>query len=219
LVGDRRKLLDAIAALQEGRAKTIAQPLPTVDSAEEKLTGPKEAERRQLTVMFLRPRRFDRAFNSAGPRGPSRGVIGTYHKCVAETVARFDGFVAKYMGDGVLTYFGYPYAHEDDPERAVRAGLLLVDAVRHAQATEPLQVRIGIATGLVVIGDLIGSGESQERGIVGETPNLAARLKALAPPGTVVIGPRTRRLLANLFEYQVPECGFASKRPISKVCV
>ena len=106
-----------------------------------------------------------------------REVISAYQKCVAETVRRFDGFVAKYMGDGVLIYFGYPQAHEDDAERAVRAGLEMVAAVTALKSSVPLQTRIGIATGLVVVGDLIGSGEAQERGIVGETPNLAARLQ------------------------------------------
>jgi class 3 adenylate cyclase len=109
-------------------------------------------------------------------------VIGAYHKCVAETVARFAGFVAKYMGDGVLIYFGYPQAHDDDAERAVRAGLALIEAVGKPRVQEALQVRIGVATGLVVVGDLIGSGEAQERGVVGETPNLAAR-QALAVGG------------------------------------
>src|SRR5262249_33922347 len=129
-----------------------------------------------------------------------REIIGVYHRCGAETVARFDGFVAKYMGDGVLVYFGYPQAHEDDAERAVRAGLALVEAVGRLQATEPLRVRVGIGTGLVVVCDLTTSGEGQERGVVGETPTLAARLQGLAAPGTVVIGPQTRRLLGDLFE-------------------
>jgi Adenylate cyclase, family 3 (some proteins contain HAMP domain) len=131
-----------------------------------------------------------------------RSVIGTYHACVAETVSRFGGFVAKYMGDGVLVYFGYPGAREDDIERAVQAGLALVDAVERLPTSEALRVRIGIATGLVVVGDLIGSGASQEQAVVGETPNLAARLQALAEPGTVVIAETTRRLLAGLYEYE-----------------
>ena len=105
-----------------------------------------------------------------------REVISAYQKCVAETVRRFGGFVAKYMGDGVLIYFGYPQAHEDDAERAVRAGLELVAAVSSLKTHAPLQTRVGIATGLVVVGDLIGSGASQEQAIVGETPNLAARV-------------------------------------------
>ena len=131
-----------------------------------------------------------------------REVISAYQKCVAETVQRFDGFVAKYMGDGVLIYFGYPQAHEDDAERAVRAGLELVAAVGDLKTHAPLQTRIGIATGLVVVGDLIGSGASQEQAIVGETPNLAARLQAIAEPNSVVIAESTRRLLGNLFELQ-----------------
>jgi hypothetical protein len=117
-------------------------------------------------------------------------------------VVRFGGFVAKYMGDGVLIYFGYPQAREDDAERAVRAGLELVIAVGALKAASPLQSRVGIATGLVVVGDLIGSGEAQERGIVGETPNLAARLQALADPDTVVIAESTRKLLGGLFDLQ-----------------
>src|SRR5262249_18584701 len=117
-------------------------------------------------------------------------------------VRRFDGFVAKYMGDGVLVYFGFPRAHEDDAERAVRAGLAVVEEVRGIAAADPLQVRIGIATGLVVVGDLIGEGASQEQAVVGETPNLAARLQALAEPGWVVIAAATRRLLGNLFRLQ-----------------
>ncbi|MGH6776715.1 MAG: AAA family ATPase [Bradyrhizobium sp.] len=131
-----------------------------------------------------------------------REIISAYQKCVTETVRQFDGFVAKYMGDGVLVYFGYPKAHEDDAERAVRAGLELITAVTGLQTGAPLQTRIGIATGLVVVGDLIGSGEAQERGIVGETPNLAARLQAIAEPNTVVIAEGTRKLLGDLFELQ-----------------
>src|SRR4029077_1690773 len=116
-----------------------------------------------------------------------RDVISAYQKCVAETVQRLGGFVAKYMGDGALVYFGYPQAHEDDAERAVRAGLELIAAVTDLKAITSLQTRVGIATGLVVVGDLIGSGEAQERGIVGETPNLAARLQGIAEPNMVVI--------------------------------
>ena len=108
-------------------------------------------------------------------------------------VGRFAGFVAKYMGDGVLVYFGYPSAHEDDPESAVRAALATIEAVRRLDLSEDLAVRIGIATGLVVVGDLIGEGAAQERGVVGETPNLAARQQALAQPETLVIAESTRR--------------------------
>ena len=131
-----------------------------------------------------------------------REVISAYQKCVAETVQRFGGFVAKYMGDGVLVYFGYPQAHEDDAERAVRAGLELVAAVSALKTHAPLQTRVGIATGLVVVGDLIGSGASQEQAIVGETPNLAARLQGIAEPNSVVIAESTRKLVGNLFELQ-----------------
>ena len=131
-----------------------------------------------------------------------REVISAYQKCVAETVQRFGGFVAKYMGDGVLVYFGYPQAHEDDAERAVRAGLELVAAVGELKTHAPLQTRVGIATGLVVVGDLIGSGASQEQAIVGETPNLAARLQGVAEPNRVVIAESTRKLVGNLFELE-----------------
>jgi class 3 adenylate cyclase/predicted ATPase len=131
-----------------------------------------------------------------------REVISAYQKCVAETVRRFGGFVAKFMGDGVLVYFGYPQAHEDDAERAVRAGLELVAAVGGLKTHALLQTRVGIATGLVVVGDLIGSGASQEQAIVGETPNLAARLQGVAEPNSVVIAESTRRLVGNLFELE-----------------
>ena len=132
-----------------------------------------------------------------------REVIGAYHKCVAETIGRFDGFVAKYMGDGVLIYFGYPSAHEDDAERAVRAGLGVIDAVGRLDVRSvKLQARIGIATGLVVVGDLIGEGAALEQSVVGETPNLAARLQTLAQPGTLVIADSTRRQIGMLFEVE-----------------
>jgi class 3 adenylate cyclase len=132
-----------------------------------------------------------------------REIIGTYHRCCADKITKAGGFVAQYLGDGVLAYFGYPEAHEDDPERAVRAGLTLVDAVSRLQAgyNTALQARIGIATGLVVVGDLI-SDDARERGVVGETPNLAARLQGLAEPGQVVISHGTRRLTGGLFEYR-----------------
>ena len=144
------------------------------------------AERRQVTVMFS-----DLVGSTAlaARMDPEdlREVISSYQKCVAETVGRFGGFVAKYMGDGALVYFGYPQAHEDDAERAVRAGLELVAAVDGLKTHAALQTRVGIATGLVVVGDLIGSGASQEQAIVGETPNLAARLQGVAEPNSVVI--------------------------------
>jgi len=130
-----------------------------------------------------------------------REIISAYQKCVAEAVRRFGGFVAKYLGDGVLVYFGYPQAHEDDAERAVRAGLELVSAVSDLKAHTVLKTRVGVATGLVVVGDLIGSGSAREQAVVGETPNLAARLQGVAEPNMVVIADSTRRLLGNLFEF------------------
>ncbi len=162
-------------------------------------TSVSSAERRQLTVLFCDVVGSTTLATRLDPEDLGE-ILGAYHRCVADVVGRLDGFVAKYMGDGVLVYFGYPQAHEDDPERAVRTGLALIDAVGQLPGPEPLQIRIGIGTGQVVVGDLIGSGEAQERGIVGETPNLAARLQALAEPNSVVIGPRTRRLLGDLFE-------------------
>ncbi len=127
-------------------------------------------------------------------------VIRTYQTCVAATIQQFDGFIARYVGDGVLIYFGWPEARETDAERAVRAGLAVAAAVNAAVSNEPLQVRIGIATGLVVIGEPIGSGDSRQQTAVGETPNLAARLQGLAGPGQVVIDSATRRQIGGLFE-------------------
>jgi class 3 adenylate cyclase len=195
LLGHRRKMLPAIAELS-GAALVMPQP---ASAPEEKRRH--DAERRQLTVMFTDLVGSTALSTTLDPED-LHSVIGAYHKCVAETVVRFDGFVAKYMGDGVLIYFGYPQAHEDDPERAVRAGLALIEAVGKLRVQEPLQVRIGVATGLVVVGDLVGSGEAQERGVVGETPNLAARLQGIAAPDTVVIAEGTRRLLGDLFELE-----------------
>ena len=132
-----------------------------------------------------------------------REVIAAYHSCAAEAVTRFGGYVAKYMGDGVLVYFGYPEAHEDDAENAVRAALALVAEMAQLFAKSGChQVRVGIATGLVVVGELLGTGEVQERNVVGETPNLAARLQSAAAPNTVVVDATTRRLAGELFEYE-----------------
>ena len=125
-----------------------------------------------------------------------------YHRCVAETVRRHNGLVAHAYGNTAVVYFGYPYAHEDDPERAVRAALELVAAVAALRHRTPLQTRVGIATGLVVVGDIADAGGTQQHSIVGETPSLAARLQAIAEPGTVVIAESTRKLLGNLFELE-----------------
>ena len=191
--GHRKKLLEAIAELAD------AFPVSPQPAIEPKARD--AAERRQVTVVFS-DLVGSTALSARMDPEDLREVISAYQKCVAETVGRFGGFVAKYMGDGVLVYFGYPQAHEDDAERAVRAGLELVHAVTALKSSAPLQARVGIATGLVVVGDLIGSGEAQERGIVGETPNLAARLQGVAEPNTVVIAEGTRRLLGNLFELE-----------------
>jgi class 3 adenylate cyclase len=156
---------------------------------------------RQVTVMFS-DLVGSTALSARMDPEDLREVITAYQKCAADTVGRFGGFVAKYMGDGVLVYFGYPQAHEDDAERAVRAGLELVGAVGGLKTHAILQTRVGIATGLVVVGDLIGSGASQEQAIVGETPNLAARLQGVAEPNSVVIAESTRKLVGNLFELE-----------------
>ena len=192
-LGHRLKLLDAIAARSDVSAeRPSAGPIRSPED---------RAERRQVTVMFS-DLVGSTALSARMDPEDLREVITAYQKCVADTVARFGGFVAKYMGDGVLMYFGYPEAHEDDAERAVRAGLDLVAAVSGLKTHASLQTRVGIATGLVVVGDLIGSGESQERGIVGETPNLAARLQSIARPNAVVIAESTRKLVGALFELE-----------------
>jgi class 3 adenylate cyclase len=202
-LGHRRKLLDAIAALRADANGDAPSPdvSHTSPSSPSNVSPEDRAERRQVTVMFS-----DLVGSTAlsGRMDPEdlREVISAYQKCVAVTVRRFDGFVAKYLGDGVLIYFGYPQAHEDDAERAVRAGLELVAAVSDLKTHAALQTRVGIATGLVVVGDLIGSGASQEQAIVGETPNLAARLQGVAEPSSVVIAESTRRLVGNLFELE-----------------
>ena len=198
ILGHRRKLLDAIAALRADVSAKAPPPdaLPTIDRSAKDF-----AERRQVTVMFS-DLVGSTALSARMDPEDLREVISAYQKCVAETVQRFGGFVAKYMGDGVLVYFGYPQAHEDDAERAVRAGLEVIGAVSALRPNAPLQTRVGIATGLVVVGDLVGSGEAQERGIVGETPNLAARLQGIAEPNVVVIAEGTRKLLGNLFELE-----------------
>ena len=196
-VGDRRRLLEAIALLRENppavSPQLLAEPVRPPNA--------NEAERRQLTVMFC-DLVGSTALSARLDPEDLRDVIGAYHRCCADLITEAGGFVAKYMGDGVLAYFGYPRAHEHDAEHAVQAGLALVEAAPQltTAAGVPLQVRVGIATGLVVVGDLIGAGAAQEQAVVGETPNLAARLQALAEPGAVVIADGTRRLLGNLFE-------------------
>jgi class 3 adenylate cyclase len=194
LLGDRRKMLRAIAKLE-----ALDAPIAVATTTPATPRSVDTAERRQVTVMFS-DLVGSTALSARMDPEDLREVISAYQKCVAATVGRFGGFVAKYMGDGVLVYFGYPQAHEDDPERAVRAGLELVAAVSDLKPHALLQTRVVIATGLVVVGDLIGSGASQEQAIVGETPNLAARLQGVAEPNAVVIAESTRKLLGNLFE-------------------
>jgi class 3 adenylate cyclase len=195
-LGDRLKILRAIRDLSA--ATVAAQPAP---SAPPVLQG--SAERRQLTVMFC-DLVGSTALSARMDPEDLREVISAYQAAAAKVIQTYDGLLAKFMGDGILAYYGYPRAHEDDPERAVRSGLDITRVVSglKTRAPQPLQSRIGIATGLVVVGDLIGSGEAQERGVVGDTPNLAARLQSLASPNGIVIGPTTRRILGNLFEYQ-----------------
>ena len=189
-LGPRKKLLKAISALAAGTEPPSAR--------QERRS---EAERRQLTVLFCDLVGSTELATRLDPEDMGE-VIRSYQERCSEIVSRWDGHVAKYMGDGVLAYFGWPTAHEDDPERAVRAGLELADAV--ADQITPhgsvLAVRVGIATGLVLVGDLIGEGASREQTVVGETPNLAARLQGLAKPGAVVVASDTRRLLRGVFD-------------------
>lgn len=204
-LGHRRKLLKAIAALASNRAEAAAAGSGTRDVVASREDAPEIAlpERRHMTVMFC-----DLVGSTALAERLDledyRVVVRRYQSACAEVVARLDGTVAKYLGDGILAYFGYPHAHEDDAERAVRAGL---DVVRAATTLDnglgkPLQVRIGIATGLVVVGDVVGEGPSREQAVVGETPNLAARLQAIAAPDSVVIAEGTRDLLGQQFSYE-----------------
>ena len=191
LVGHRRRLLAAIAALREGTAP------PSAVSSRAELVPPvataPEAERRQLTVMFV-DLVGSTALSSRLDPEEMREVLRSYQNTVAGELARFEGHVAKFLGDGVLAYFGWPRAHEDEAERAVRAGLAAAEAVARLTTPtgSPLVARVGIATGLVVVGDLVGEGAAREQAVVGETPNLAARLQALAGPGAVIIAPTTR---------------------------
>src|SRR5215831_7644499 len=194
-LGHRKKLLRAIRELGD------APPTVPPPAAASKPTPHDSAERRQLTVMFTDLVGSTVLATRLDPEDLQE-IIGTYHRCCANVITHSDGFVARYLGDGVLAYFGYPQAHEDDAEQAVRAGLALVEAVAMLDAGQAtsLHVRVGLATGLVVVGDFISEGPGHENEVVGETPNLAARLQALAEPDAVVISSETRRLLGDLFE-------------------
>jgi class 3 adenylate cyclase len=169
-------LLEAIAALRADRGSNAPSADVATTSSDLNVSPEDRAERRQVTVMFS-DLVGSTALSARMDPEDLREVISAYQNSVAEAVGRSGGFVAKYMGDGVLVYFGYPHAHEDDAERAVRAGLQLVTAIGDLKTHAALQTRVGIATGVVVVGDLIGSGSSQEQSIVGDTPNLAARLQ------------------------------------------
>ena len=206
-LGHRRLLLKAIKELRDS-------PAPAEPPAMLPESAPRpEPERRQLTVMFVDLVGSTALSARLDPEDMS-AVIRAYQGCCAEIVGRWGGHVAKYMGDGVLAYFGWPKAHEDEAERAVRAGLELNAAIGRLQAgdSSSLAARVGIATGLVMVGELIGVGAAREEAVVGQTPNLAARLQTLAAPGSVVIGGATRRLLGGLFERDEPSarCGGAA---------
>ena len=204
-LGQRRRLAKAIATL--GTAARAAPAAPPVVPAEPASPLPpaaaREAERRQVTVMFCDLVGSTELSSRLDPEDMSK-LIRRYQDACAGAIARFDGFLAKLMGDGVLAYFGFPQAHEDDAERAVRAALTIVGAMPQITTSDGrhLQARTGIATGLVVVGDIVGSGVAREQSIVGETPNLAARLQALAAPGTILISQSTHRLIGRIFEIE-----------------
>jgi class 3 adenylate cyclase/tetratricopeptide (TPR) repeat protein len=197
-IGHRRKILDAIAILRA--PGTLAEPPTQLSGAIASKPARSISERRQLTVMFV-DLVGSTALSSQLDPEEMREVLRAYQSAVAEEVARLEGHVAKLMGDGVLCYFGWPRAREDEVERAVRAGLAVVQAVGRLRtpSSDPLACRAGIATGLVVVGDLIGAGAAQEEAVIGETPNLAARLQQFAEPGTVIIAESTRQLLSASF--------------------
>lgn len=190
LLGHRRKMLRAIADLDP--AALIASRAP-----------PHDAERRHLTVMFC-DLVGSTALSARLDPEDMWEVIRAYRAACASVVAAYDGRIARFVGDGILVYFGYPRAHEDDAERAVRAGLDAISAIAQLKtgSDERVELRIAIATGLVVVGDLISGDASEEHATVGDTPNLAARLQSLAEPGAVVVASSTRRLLGDLFTFR-----------------
>jgi class 3 adenylate cyclase len=212
-LGQRRRLLKAAASL----TAAPAPPAPAATVAETQT-----AERRQVTVMFCDLVGSTELSARLDPED-MRTVIRLYQDACAGAIARFDGFLAKLMGDGVLAYFGFPHAHEDAAERAVRAALAITGAMPDMIAADgtPLVARIGIATGLVVIGDIVGTGVAREQSIVGETPNLAARLQGLAAPGEILVSQSTQRLLGRLFDLEDAGAhalkGFARPVPVWRV--
>ena len=196
LLGHRRKIMRAAAELDQTASTSQKTPASQMPSD-------REGERRHLTMMFC-DLVGSSALSARLDPEDMRRVISSYHACIGEVIGRYEGMIARYMGDGVLAYFGYPRAQEDDAERAVRAGLALVEELPklrlHVETV--LQARIGIATGTVVVSELLINKALAEQAVVGETPNLAARLQALANPGTVLICPSTRRLTGDLFSYE-----------------
>ena len=196
-IGDRRRLEAAIEDLSKDKG-SAAQPVEP--PARQTELQPTDAERRQLTVLFCDLVGSTELSAKLDPED-MREVLLAYQDACSKLIDRYDGYVAKFMGDGVYAYFGYPTAHEDDAERAITAGLGIVTAIEELNAKhDNLAVRIGVATGNVAVGDLIGEGASEEANVVGEAPNLAARLQAIAEPNTVVIGEATYTLASGMFE-------------------
>jgi class 3 adenylate cyclase len=193
-LGDRKRLLQAVARLDQ--QPETAKPPVALSSVPEPV--PPSGERRQLTVMFCDLVGSTALSEKLDPE-ELRSLLHAYRTVCGEVIARYDGFVARYVGDGILTYFGWPTAHEDDAERAVRTALEIVHTVKRASTTEELSVRIGIATGPVVVGEQAGTGE-QSKLAVGSTPNLAARLQGIAVADQIVVAASTRRLVGNVFE-------------------
>ncbi len=217
-LGHRRKLLKALAAQQGASSQTqtaTAEPTPLTPEKQ-------EAERRQVTVLFSDLVGSTALANTVDPEEVS-ALIRRYQDACAGAIARFDGFIAKFLGDGVLAYFGYPQAQEDAAERAVYASLALIESVSQLERPDGqrIETRVGIATGIVVVGDIIGSGVAREHSIVGETPNLAARLQTLAEPNSVLVSQSTHHLLGRQFDYQSlgehSLKGFANPVPVWRV--
>jgi class 3 adenylate cyclase len=216
-LGHRRKLLKAIATLRDQSSRGVSAA--GQEPAKPLAASSPEAERRQVTVLFSDLVGSTALATALDPEDMG-GLIRRYQDACAGAIARFDGYIAKFLGDGVLAYFGYPQAHEDAAERSVRAALGITEAVRQIRRPDgfPLETRVGIATGLVVVGDIVGTGAAREESIVGETPNLAARLQALAEPNAVLVSEATRRLLGRVFECEAQGehalKGFAKPVPV-----
>jgi class 3 adenylate cyclase len=200
VIGDRIRILKAA---QNAESETDSHKNESTHASRPSLQvhPGSEAERRHLTVLFCDLVGSTALSESMDPE-QYRDVLTTYQSAAAAAVQRFDGYIARYMGDGLLVYFGYPQAHEDDAERAIRTGFQIIDRVAALPVKDgsELHVRIGVSTGLVVVGDIVGEGASEERAVVGDTPNLAARLQSVAEADTVYLSDSTRRLVAGRFE-------------------